>query len=196
MNMSMSETITKLAPALLKAQQEMGEAVKGAKNPFFKSSFADLNSIREAVLPAFNKNGIAVLQPTVVVDGKNYVNTLLLHESGEYIGSLTEIKVAKANDAQAEGSGISYARRYGLQSMANVGAKDDDGEAAVDRQTKATKVSTISASTLNTDTPNGTDVTQKTPENVTQTANGTKSTFRKSAKKEEPKTTTEDNGWQ
>jgi len=133
--MTRSETITKLAAALVKAQSEMGNATKGSSNPFFKSSYADLNAIREAVLPPLNRNGIVALQPTVVVDGKNYVETTLMHESGEFLSSLTEIKVGKLNDPQAEGSGISYARRYGLQSFVNMGAKDDDGEAATNRST-------------------------------------------------------------
>ena len=55
---------------------------------------------------------------------------MLLHESGECLESFTEIVYSKQNDAQAQGSGISYARRYGLQSFINVGASDDDGNAA------------------------------------------------------------------
>jgi len=128
--MLMSSTISKIAPALVKAQSEMGNAIKDSKNPFFKSSYADLNAVREATLPVFNKYGISVLQPTIILDGKKYVQTTLLHESGEYIASLTEILLQKENDAQQQGSGISYARRYGLQSLANVGSEDDDGNAA------------------------------------------------------------------
>lgn len=116
--------------SLLKAQKEMGNASKGATNPFFKSKYADLNSIREACMPLLNDNGIVVLQPTVHVDGKNFVKTILMHESGETIQSLTEILFSKPNDAQAQGSGITYARRYGLQSLVNVGADDDDGSVA------------------------------------------------------------------
>lgn len=119
-----------IAAALVKAQMEMDTATKGAKNPFFKSAYADLNSIREACMPALNKHDIVVLQPTVHIDGKNFVKTLLLHESGESIESLTEIIYNKVNDAQAQGSGITYARRYGLQSLCNVGAEDDDGNKA------------------------------------------------------------------
>ena len=81
-------------------------------------------------MPALNSNGISVLQPTVQIDGKNFVQTILLHESGEFISSLTEIVYNKPNDAQAQGSGITYARRYGLQSLMNVGAEDDDGNKA------------------------------------------------------------------
>lgn len=131
--MNRSESIAKIASALVKAQSEMGNATKDSKNPFFKSSYADLNSIREASLPVLNKNGISVLQPTLSIDGKTFVESILLHESGEYISGLTEVVVSKQNDPQANGSGISYARRYGLQSLINIGSSDDDGEAAMGR---------------------------------------------------------------
>jgi hypothetical protein len=125
-----SDSLIKIAPAIVKAQAEMGNAVKDSKNPFFKSKYADLNSVREAVLPAFNKHGISVLQPTIFCDGKKFVQTILIHESGEYFSGVTEILSVKETDAQAQGSGISYARRYGLQALANIGADDDDGNSA------------------------------------------------------------------
>jgi hypothetical protein len=127
-----------IATALLKAQSEMSNAKKGAVNPFFKSKYADLNAIREAVIPTLNANGISVLQPIVHVDGKNFVKTILLHETGEMMESLTEIVYNKINDAQAQGSGISYARRYSLQSFVCVGADDDDGQKAVEPKPNAT----------------------------------------------------------
>ena len=120
-----------IAQAILAAQKEMGNAKKGAQNPFFKSKYADLNSIREACLPALHKNGISVLQPTVTIDGVHYVKTVLLHTTGQMFDSLTQIVFAKQNDAQAQGSGITYARRYGLQSLLCIGADDDDGNGAV-----------------------------------------------------------------
>ena len=119
-----------IAKALLEAQKQMGNATKDSKNPFFKSSYADLNAIREACMPSLNANGIVVLQPTINIEGKNFVKTLLLHESGESLECLTEIIYSKQNDAQSQGSGITYARRYGLQSFVNVGAEDDDGNKA------------------------------------------------------------------
>lgn len=128
-----------IATALLKAQSEMSNPKKGATNPFFKSKYADLNAVREAVIPTLNENGITVLQPIVHHDGKNFVKTILLHESGELLESLTEIIYNKVNDAQAQGSGISYARRYALQSFVCVGADDDDGQKAVQSKPLATK---------------------------------------------------------
>jgi hypothetical protein len=128
-----------IATALLKAQSEMSNPKKGATNPFFKSKYADLNAIREAVIPTLNDNGISVLQPIVHVEGKNFVKTILLHESGELMESLTEIIYNKVNDAQAQGSGISYARRYALQSFVCVGADDDDGQKAVEPKKEQVK---------------------------------------------------------
>jgi hypothetical protein len=143
--MHTSSTIIKLAPALLAAQRAMGNATKGASNPFFRSTYADLNAIREVAIPALNAVGVSVLQPTVTESGKNYVKTLLLHESGEYIASMTEIRNTKG-DAQSEGSGISYARRYGLQSLLNIGAVDDDGESTMERKTEAKDLPVVKAS--------------------------------------------------
>lgn len=119
-----------IAIALVKAQSEMSNAVKGNINPFLKNKYADLNAIRDAVIPTLNAHGIAVLQPMVTDNGKNYIRTTLLHESGETITSDTEIVQSKQNDAQSQGSGITYARRYGLQSLVCIGAEDDDGNKA------------------------------------------------------------------
>jgi hypothetical protein len=128
-----------IATALLNAQGEMSNPKKGATNPFFKSKYADLNAIREAVIPVLNAHGISVLQPIVHFENKNFVKTILLHESGELLESLTEIIYNKQNDAQAQGRGISYARRYALQSFVCVGADDDDGQKAVQNKPNATK---------------------------------------------------------
>ena len=142
--MEKSDTITKIASALVKAQEAMGNAKKDSKNPFYKSTYADLNSVREACIPILNENKISVIQPMVSIGGKNYIQTILLHESGEFISGITEIVYSKQNDAQAQGSGITYARRYGLQSIVNIGAEDDDGNSASSTETKQeTKTPTI-----------------------------------------------------
>jgi len=126
-----------LYKALLKAQSQMGAIKKDEKNPFFKSSFASLNAVRAAVMPSLTDNGIVLTQPTVVVDGKQYVETRLTHaDTGEAAVSVTEVITKNSGDAQQAGSGISYARRYGLMSMLCLAAEDDDGEASVGRLTK------------------------------------------------------------
>ena len=139
----MKEIIT----ALLKAQSEMGNAKKDANNPFFKSKYADLNSVREAIMPHLIENKILVLQPMVTIDGSEYVKTVLLHESGESIESLTKILCKSQNDPQAYGSGVTYARRYGLQSLLSIGADDDDGNAASKQITVKQAISEMNAQT-------------------------------------------------
>jgi len=114
----------------------MGVALKDAKNPFFKSKFADLNSVIDASIPVLNTNGITVLQPQEHIDGRNFVKTILMHSSGEWIASYTEVLSQKVNDPQAQGSGISYARRYGLQSLVVLKAEDTDAEGAMDRSSQ------------------------------------------------------------
>lgn len=165
MQLNSSNEIKNIAQALLRAQTKMGTAVKEATNPYFKSSYADLNSIREAAIPVLNAEKVTVLQPTVSYDGKNFVRTLLLHETGEWLSSDTEIVQAKQNDPQAHGSGISYARRYGLQSFLNIGAIDDDAEAAMGRNKKEETKSPE-------ETPKRTSSFRKPTNGATQTAGG------------------------
>jgi len=131
-----------LAEALNKAQKAMGAAKKGAKNPFFKSKYADLNSVIEAVKDPLNDNGITVLQRHAVTEHGPVVRTTLIHVSGELIESDTLIEVAKKSDPQALGSAISYARRYGLQSLLCLPAEDDDGETAMVRTPKSSSPKT------------------------------------------------------
>lgn len=115
--------------ALAKAQSEMGKALKSAANPHFKSKYADLSEVMDACLPALNANGIAVFQPMRETDGARYVVTILAHTGGETIECAVPLIVQK-NDMQGLGSAITYARRYGLMSMAGIAPEDDDGNAA------------------------------------------------------------------
>lgn len=134
--MKTSESIGKIAAALLKAQTEMGGAKKGAANPYFKSRYADLGAVLEACKELLNQNEITILQPhsTCAHTGKKFVETVLVHSSGEFISGQTEIVCSKENDPQAQGSAITYARRYGLQSLLSMPAEDDDGESAMNRR--------------------------------------------------------------
>lgn len=117
--------------ALLNAQKAMSNAKKESANPYFKSKYADLNSVREAVYPPLWEQGIVILQPIVYRDGKNFVKTMLVHvESGESIESEIEILCKNSSDPQQLGSGITYSRRYALQSIIGIGADDDDGNSA------------------------------------------------------------------
>ena len=123
--MKTSESIITIAPAFLKAQKTIESVIKDSTNPFFKSKYADLTAVIDACKDKLNKEGIAILQP---IDGM-YVETILIHESGEWFSSLTPIVCKEENNPQALGSAITYAKRYGLQSMVLLPAEDDDGNA-------------------------------------------------------------------
>ena len=124
-----SESIGALAAALAKAQAQMTVAVKGSANPFFKSKYADLASIMEAVRKPLTDNEIAVVQTTDIDERGVVVETVLMHSSGEWIsGRLLMVPVK--TDPQGIGSAITYGRRYGLQSMVSLPSDDDDGNAA------------------------------------------------------------------
>lgn len=129
-----SESKSNIFGALAKAQGTMGKAFKDSVNPAFRSKFVSMASVLEAVLPAFNANGLAVLQHPVL-EGVEMIHltTVVTHESGEWMQSVCSMPVAGKRDAHAVGSAISYLRRYSLASIAGVIQSDDDGNAATDQ---------------------------------------------------------------
>ena len=130
--MNKSESINELSTALCKAQSEMGGAVKDAKTPFFKSSYADLTSVIKAIKEPFANNGLSYTQfPVTSEGGKGIgVKTILMHTSGQFIESEFYLPTVK-QDPQSGGSCITYARRYALQSMAGIPTADDDAESSM-----------------------------------------------------------------
>jgi hypothetical protein len=129
--MKTSDSISKIAPALTRAWKQIGSAKKDGTNPHYKSHYSTLAEVIDVVKGPLLEQGISVLQPTSDAS----VETILLHESGEWISGSTQIICAKPHDPQAQGSAITYAKRYGLQAMCCVPSEDDDGEGAMDRKT-------------------------------------------------------------
>ena len=127
--MKSSESIKNLALALTKAQSQMTGASRSASNPFFKSKYANLEEVINTVKVPFAEVGLSFLQFPVSADGFAGVETIILHESGEFISNEFMLKCSKA-DPQGMGSAITYARRYGLQSACGIPSEDDDGNAA------------------------------------------------------------------
>lgn len=125
-----SVSVTKLAAALSKAQAQIEAVHKDSNNPYYKSKYADLASVWDAIRAPLTSNGLSVLQEPTSENGCVALITTLLHESGEYTRSRLRIPVLK-QDAQGYGSAITYARRYSLQAIAGVAPEDDDGNAAV-----------------------------------------------------------------
>ena len=135
--MQTSDTQDKIAPAMLKAQSEMGGVAKTSNNPFFKSKYADLGSVIEVVKPILNAHGLFFIQGGGVgSDGATVsVETRIVHESGQWYSSTLITNLTK-HDAQSVGSAVTYLKRYGLQAMCGVPSEDDDGNNATQAAVK------------------------------------------------------------
>jgi hypothetical protein len=127
-----SDNIGELAAALAKAQGEVGTVTKDSANPFFKSNYASLAAVWEATRPILSKYQLSVVQMPSHDEAGYYVETQLMHSSGQWIRSRTYMKPVK-DDPQGIGSLISYARRYALQAVTMICPDDDDGEVAMGR---------------------------------------------------------------
>ena len=122
--MEKSETITSLAKALIDFQGRVHKISKDAKNPFFKSNYASLSNIQDAISKPLSESGLAYSQ---MPSGVNGLCTILIHaESGEYLMESFIMPVSKQNDPQAVGSAITYAKRYALAGVLGLNIDDDD----------------------------------------------------------------------
>ena len=112
-----------------KAQAVMSGAKKSAANPFFKSKYANLEEVIACIKEPFESNGLSFMQFPITEDDRAGVETIVMHESGEWISGSFMLKCSKT-DPQGMASAITYARRYGIQSIAGIPSEDDDGNAA------------------------------------------------------------------
>lgn len=118
--------MSELYTALVKFQGEMKPVIKDAVNPHFRSKFADLSGIIQAISPVLAKNGLGFLQ-TMRVDGeRNILLTKIIHTSGQ--SELSEIIIPPQNDPQKLGALITYLKRYQLQAALGIPTEDDDAE--------------------------------------------------------------------
>ncbi len=130
--MIQSESIANLTLALSFVQGKMSHAVKDSANPFFKSKYADLESVWDACRSLLADHGLAVMQfPGLYTDHDKSMSltTIISHKSGEFISQEMSVPVTKA-DAQGAGSALTYMRRYALAAVVGVVQADDDGNAA------------------------------------------------------------------
>lgn len=132
-----------ITQALIKFHETGAAAKKSEENPFFKSNYASLDEVIDTVRAEAGKFGLTFTQ---LVDFENaniqkadvtiYVKTIVLHDSGESFESRTPVLTKDNTDPQKMGSGITYAKRYGLQAAFGLPSEDDDGNSASEPPTK------------------------------------------------------------
>ena len=135
--MNRSETITKLAAAMAKAQPKVAVAEKNSVNPHLKNKYANLGAVWDAVAVVLEENDLSVIQmPAPSDDGKLHLETVLMHGSGEWISSIMVMPLSK-QDPQGYGSALTYARRYALAALMGVTQDDDDGARSIANEIKS-----------------------------------------------------------
>jgi hypothetical protein len=133
LDVSMSPECAELFAALAAFQGEVVPPRKTATNPHFKSKFADLADVLEAVRAPLAKHGLSLTQMAVgACDGYVRVVTLVGHKSGQWCKGVLDMPLAQKTP-QGVGSAISYARRYCAMAALGIAAEDDDGERAEGR---------------------------------------------------------------
>lgn len=99
---------------------------KQSTNPHFKSKYADLATILEAVEVPLAELGIIISSHSHLV-GEAWVETTAIECGSDKKESTFPLFGGKPHEL---GSSITYARRYNILSLLNLAAEDDDGNAA------------------------------------------------------------------
>ena len=128
------------AAAIAAAQANMGNAIKNAKNPHFKSNYATLSAVRDVVLPAFNAEGIAVLQAVDGAGDEATVSTSLLWGSERIEAGRCSLSISnEKNRAQGVTKCATYLRRVQLAAAGGIAQEDDDGQSIAETPQRAPK---------------------------------------------------------
>ena len=124
-----------LVDALAAAQAEMRNPVFDKVNPHFKSKFASLAAVRDAVVPVLARHGIAMTQTYGFIEGAQLLITTL-HYGNEQI--VSQVPLPAYQQPQQWASATTYIRRVSLMAIAGVcGDEDDDAEEATQTARKS-----------------------------------------------------------
>jgi tRNA U34 2-thiouridine synthase MnmA/TrmU len=125
----------RLVSAMVKFQALKLRAKQSGVNKFYGSKYSTLEDVVDVANQA-TQFGICFTQHEVNIDGKEYIRTVLRHENDtDTLDSCTPVPCVNINVAHNFGSGLTYAKRYGLQTLFGIPSEDDDGNGAVEPPT-------------------------------------------------------------
>ena len=130
-DMSWSKELNELMAAWAEAKKEMGVSVRKDGVGLHNNKYATLDASLEKAMPIFAKHGIGVIQmPT-----DNKLINLMTHKSGQWLAFEYPLNM-KDRSHHAQGSALTYARRYCFQSLAGIAPGDDDDATAAMEESK------------------------------------------------------------
>lgn len=121
-----SESVGTIFTALAKAQAEIQNPTKNAKNSHFKSTYTTLDEVLNVTREALSAVGICIFQRTYMTDTLLMLETVLGHSSGEQLSSHYPV-IAVPYKPQDGLSALTYARRGALCAAVGIAGEDDDG---------------------------------------------------------------------
>ncbi len=132
--------IRNIQSIMQQAHGMMDTVKKNSKNPFFKSNYADINTVLETINPVCDSLGLVVFQAPQIMDGNDvlYTRISLADNPSEFVEGQMRLLLPSA-DMQKLGSAVTYARRYSLVTMFNLEQEDDDGQSASKHPTATQK---------------------------------------------------------
>ena len=120
--------VAALDAALIRARANFAKVVKDSENPHFRSKYAGLSSVLEAVMPALAAEGLNISSCTVLDHGACKLTTTLSHVGGGW--RISEFPIADLSP-QKLGSAQSYGMRYGTSALLHIAAEDEDDDAEI-----------------------------------------------------------------
>lgn len=128
-NQSISKALVSAWGAIETPKHNSNVSVTTKSGGKYDFSYTDLEGIFDALKSVYKENGIAVLQTpkTFMQDGSLIlsVETMLLHESGEWVKS-EPLSVVASNNMQDLGGQITYMKRYSLSAISGISTEKDD----------------------------------------------------------------------
>jgi hypothetical protein len=123
--------VKELYTAFIAAQREIKTALKDSKNPHYKSTYADLESVWDACRDALHNHNLGIMQLTDLdPSGVPVLITRIVHESGQHVEGRYPLLCKDPSNPQATLAALTYARRGSLAAACGVVQSDDDGNTA------------------------------------------------------------------
>lgn len=151
-NQSISKALVAAWGSITTPKHNKNVSVHTKAGKSYEFSYTDLDGIFEAIKEVYKENKIAVIQNahTTKEDGINYVavETLLLHESGEWVKS-APLRAVASQSMQDLGGQVTYMKRYSLSAMLGIATEQDDDANGVEGNTVEYKSKKLSEAQVN-----------------------------------------------